>query len=89
MRRLKVPDGRRWLGRLLDPAQVTPLKIALGLTDTANAVGDGASAARLVLSEGASSAGRRRQICPLRPDGRGRQRSDEAMNIAFCFVGEV
>ena len=56
VRRLKAPDGRRWLGRLLDPAQVTPLKIALGLTDTASAVGDGASAARLVLAEGASVA---------------------------------
>ena len=56
VRRLKAPDGRRWLGRLLDPAQVTPLKIALGLTDTASAVGDGASAVRLVLSEGASVA---------------------------------
>ena len=56
VRRLKAPDGRRWLGRLLDPAQVTPLKIALGLTDTASAVGDGASAARLVLGEGASVA---------------------------------
>ena len=56
VRRLKAPDGRRWLGRLLDPAQVTPLKIALGLTDTASAVGDGASAARLVLADGASVA---------------------------------
>jgi hypothetical protein len=54
--RLKAPDGRRWLGRLLDPAQVTPLKIALGLTDTASAVGDGEAATRLVLSEGASVA---------------------------------
>jgi hypothetical protein len=56
VRRLKAPDGRRWLGRLLDPAQVTPLKIALGLTDTASAVGDGEAATRLVLSEGASVA---------------------------------
>jgi hypothetical protein len=54
VRRLKAPDGRRWLGRLLDPAQVTPLKIALGLTDTASAVGDGTSAAALILQEGAA-----------------------------------
>ncbi len=56
VRRLKAPDGRRWLGRVLDPAQVTPLKIALGLTDTASAVGDGEVASRLVLTEGASVA---------------------------------
>jgi len=56
VRRLKAPDGRRWLGRVLDPAQVTPLKIALGLTDTASAVGDGEVASRLVLTDGASVA---------------------------------
>ncbi|HEX7947892.1 MAG TPA: bifunctional class I SAM-dependent methyltransferase/DEAD/DEAH box helicase, partial [Phenylobacterium sp.] len=56
VRRLRSPDGRRWLGRVLDPAQVTPLKIALGLTDTASAVGDGEAAIRLVLGEGASVA---------------------------------
>jgi len=56
VRRLKAPDGRRWLGRVLDPAQVTPLKIALGLTDTASAVGNGVVASRLVLTEGASVA---------------------------------
>ena len=56
VRRLKAPDGRRWLGRVLDPAQVVPLKIALGLTDTASAVGDGDAASRLVLGEGASVA---------------------------------
>ncbi|ODT84432.1 strawberry notch family protein [Phenylobacterium sp. SCN 70-31] len=56
VRRLKAPDGRRWLGRVLDPAQVVPLKIALGLTDTASAVGDGGAASRLVLGEGASVA---------------------------------
>jgi len=54
VRRLKAPDGRRWLGRVLDPAQVTPLKIALGLTDTASAVGDGNSATDLVLRDGAT-----------------------------------
>jgi hypothetical protein len=56
VRRLKAPDGRRWLGRELDPAQIAPLKIALGLTDTANAVGDGTRAAALVLREGAAIA---------------------------------
>ena len=56
VRRLKAPDGRRWLGRLLDPAQVPGVKIALGLTDTAAAVGDGASAAAMVLGENISIA---------------------------------
>jgi protein-L-isoaspartate O-methyltransferase len=56
VRRLKAPDGRRWLGRVLDPAQVTPLKIALGLTDVAHAVSQGEDAARLVLTEGATLA---------------------------------
>jgi hypothetical protein len=56
VRRVKAPDGRRWLGRVLEPAQVTPLKIALGLTDTASAVADGTVAAQLVMAEGASVA---------------------------------
>jgi len=56
VRRLKGPDGRRWLGRLLDPSQVPGVKIALGLTDTASAVGDGVSAAAMVLSENTSIA---------------------------------
>jgi len=56
VRRLKAPDGRRWLGRVLDPGQVPQLKVALGLTDTASAFGDGASTAPLVLREGASLA---------------------------------
>ena len=56
VRRLKAPDGRRWLGRVLDPSQVPRLKIALGLSDTADVVGDGASAVRLVLKDGASLA---------------------------------
>ena len=30
VRRLKAPDGRRWLGRVLDPGQVPQLKVALG-----------------------------------------------------------
>ena len=56
VRRLKGPDGRRWLGRLLDPSQVPGVKIALGLTDTASAVGDGVSAAAMVLGENTSIA---------------------------------
>lgn len=47
VRRVKAPDGRRWLGRVLDPAQVASLKSALGLTSLAEAWSDGA----LVLGE--------------------------------------
>jgi hypothetical protein len=54
VRRLKAPDGRRWLGRVLDPGQVPSLKVALGLSDVAQAVGDGASAGAMVLDDGAS-----------------------------------
>jgi hypothetical protein len=54
VRRLKAPDGRRWLGRVLEPADLARLRIALGLSDTAAAVGDGAAAARLLLEENVS-----------------------------------
>jgi hypothetical protein len=56
VRRLKAPDGRRWLGRVLDSGQVPGLKIALGLTDTATAVGNGEAAAAMVLTENTSIA---------------------------------
>ena len=47
-----APDGRRWLGRVLDPGQVPQLKVALGLTDTASAFADGAATASLDVPEG-------------------------------------
>jgi predicted RNA methylase len=56
VRRLKAPDGRRWLGRVLEPADAAKLKVALGLGDVAAAVGDGARAAQLVLSQNTSIA---------------------------------
>lgn len=56
VRRLKAPDGRRWLGRVLEPSDAAKLKVALGLSDVATAVGDGASAAHLVLRENTSIA---------------------------------
>ena len=54
VRRLKAPDGRRWLGRVLDAGQVPGLKIALGLSDVASVVGEGPNAAHLVLTENTS-----------------------------------
>ncbi|HUO22633.1 MAG TPA: strawberry notch family protein [Caulobacteraceae bacterium] len=52
VRRLKAPDGRRWLGRLLDPGQVPALKVALGLSDVASAYGDSGQVQTLVLQDG-------------------------------------
>ena len=54
VRRLKAPDGRRWLGRLLDPGQVPALKVALGLSDVASAYGDPDQVSALVLEEGSA-----------------------------------
>jgi hypothetical protein len=54
VRRLKAPDGRRWLGRLLDPGQVPALKVALGLSDVASAYGDAGQVSALVLDDGAA-----------------------------------
>ena len=52
VRRLKAPDGRRWLGRLIDPGQVPALKVALGLSDVASAYGDPDQVSGVVLKEG-------------------------------------
>lgn len=49
VRRVRAPDGRRWLGRVLDEVQATQLKSALGLTDMADAWSDGARTAGRVL----------------------------------------
>ena len=93
VRRLKAPDGRRWLGRVLDPGQVPQLKVALGLTDTASAFGDGAATAPLVLEEGAalSLAGglwlRRAKVMDryrIEVVGAASQRS--AFTVLGCFV---
>ncbi|MBS0331394.1 MAG: methylase, partial [Proteobacteria bacterium] len=52
VRRLKAPDGRRWLGRVLDPAQVASLKVALGVSSLAEAWSDGAEVLRETLEDG-------------------------------------
>jgi len=52
VRRVKAPDGRRWLGRVLDPAQVAALKAALGVTSLAEAWADGATILGEVLERG-------------------------------------
>ncbi|TAJ68722.1 MAG: methylase [Phenylobacterium sp.] len=52
VRRVKAPDGRRWLGRVLDASQVAALKAALGMTSLAEAWSDGALVLREVLERG-------------------------------------
>ncbi|OYX58031.1 MAG: methylase [Brevundimonas subvibrioides] len=42
VRRVRAPDGRRWLGRVLDGVQARALKSALGLTEVGDAWSDGA-----------------------------------------------
>lgn len=49
VRRVRAPDGRRWLGRVLDPVQAASLKTALGLTEVGDAWADGAQTAAMVL----------------------------------------
>ena len=49
VRRVRAPDGRRWLGRVLDEVQAESLKTALGLTDIGQAWSDGARTAAAVL----------------------------------------
>jgi hypothetical protein len=52
VRRVKAPDGRRWLGRVLDPAQVANLKVALGVSSLAEAWSDGTAVLRETLDRG-------------------------------------
>jgi hypothetical protein len=54
VRRVKAPDGRRWLGRVLEETQVQRLKVALGLTDTAAAFADGGRSAAMILDTDAA-----------------------------------
>jgi hypothetical protein len=49
VRRVRAPDGRRWLGRVLDAVQTRTLKSALGLTETGEAWADGAHTAAILL----------------------------------------
>ncbi|AQR63187.1 methylase [Brevundimonas sp. LM2] len=49
VRRVRAPDGRRWLGRVLDDVQVRTLKTALGLTTVGETWADGGRTAAAVL----------------------------------------
>ena len=52
VRRIKSPDGRRWLGRVLDPIDVGKLKTALGLSDMATTLQERGDVAGMILKEG-------------------------------------
>ncbi|MDI1280041.1 bifunctional class I SAM-dependent methyltransferase/DEAD/DEAH box helicase [Brevundimonas sp.] len=49
VRRVRAPDGRRWLGRVLDETQARALKASLGLGDIGDAWADGARTAASLL----------------------------------------
>lgn len=49
VRRVQAPDGRRWLGRVLDAVQAGSLKTSLSLTDVGEAWADGARTAATLL----------------------------------------
>lgn len=49
VRRVRAPDGRRWLGRVLDRVQARSLKVALGLTGVGDEWVDGATTATTLL----------------------------------------
>lgn len=53
VRRVKAPDGRRWLGRVLDPLQVPALMVKLGLTDLATLTVDGDEVMQMVMDRNA------------------------------------
>lgn len=93
VRRVKAPDGRRWLGRVLEEMQVQALKVALGLTDTAQAFGDGAEVAANILDRGVafSLAGglwarRARLMDRWRIEIVGGRTEREALTALGCFV---
>ncbi len=46
---MRAPDGRRWLGRVLDETQARALKVALGLSSVGAAWSDGATTAATLL----------------------------------------
>lgn len=49
VRRVTAPDGRRWLGRVLDATAAAALKVALGLTDLGESLGAPADIERRIL----------------------------------------
>jgi hypothetical protein len=51
VRRLKAPDGRRWLGREIDAAAISQLRLQLGLSAAAEISADPGALLRMILDE--------------------------------------
>ncbi|OYX34564.1 MAG: methylase [Brevundimonas subvibrioides] len=93
IRRVRGPDGRRWLGRILDEVQVGNLKAALGLAGVGAAWADGARTATILVDRGVqlSLAGglwlrRARVMDRWRVEVVGGGRDRDALVALGCFV---
>ncbi len=93
VRRVRAPDGRRWLGRVLDPVQARALKSALGLTEVGEAWIDGAKTAAILLDrnvqlslEGGLWLKRARVMDRWRIEVVGGRTDRDALAALGCFV---
>ncbi|MDP3405803.1 MAG: strawberry notch family protein [Brevundimonas sp.] len=93
VRRVRAPDGRRWLGRVLDTVQARTLKAALGLTDVGAAWSDGAQTLATLLDrsvqlslEGGLWLKRARVMDRWRVEVVGGRTDRDALVALGCFV---
>nr|WP_314187554.1 strawberry notch family protein [uncultured Brevundimonas sp.] len=93
VRRVRAPDGRRWLGRVLDQVQARTLKTSLGLTDVAEVWADGAITAATILDrnvqlslEGGLWLKRSRVMDRWRIEVVGGRTDRDALVASGCFV---
>ena len=93
VRRVRAPDGRRWLGRVLDQVQARTLKTSLGLTDVAEVWADGARTAATILDrnvqlslEGGLWLKRSRVMDRWRIEVVGGRTDRDALVASGCFV---
>ncbi|MDI1328231.1 MAG: strawberry notch family protein [Brevundimonas sp.] len=93
VRRVRAPDGRRWLGRVLDAVQAGSLKASLGLTDVGEAWSDGARTTAVLLDgsvqlslEGGLWLKRSRVMDRWRIEVVGGRTDRDALVATGCFV---
>ena len=93
VRRVRAPDGRRWLGRVVDQVQARTLKTSLGLTDVAEVWADGARTAATILDrnvqlslEGGLWLKRSRVMDRWRIEVVGGRTDRDALVASGCFV---
>ena len=93
VRRVRAPDGRRWLGRVLDETQARTLKCALGIGSIGAAWSDGAGTAATLLDrnvqlalEGGLWLKRARVMDRWRIEVVGGRTDRDALVAAGCFV---